>query len=104
MCPPPHPPYCAHLETDFKKCIVSSFTDLKNRDTYFRIGEVFSLQINMGSQMGLMVANCSLSGAAQNILSCDSEEKTKKMKFKTESIFTKAGFIESRYIRDTHKC
>ena len=47
--------------------------------------------------MGLMVSNCSLSGAAQNILSCDAEEKTKKMKFKTESIFTKAGFIESRY-------
>ncbi len=49
-----------------------------------------------GNQKSVMLMTCELSGAASNVLSCDIDELTKKMKFKSVSVFTKAGFINTR--------
>ena len=39
-----------------------------------------------------MIYKCTLSGPAQNIFSCDIEEKATKVKSKSVSIYTKEGF------------
>ena len=57
----------------------------------------FQMELPMGNQKGIMVSTCELQGNAQNILNCDSEEITKGMKFKAISVFTKAGFINTRF-------
>lgn len=71
-------------------------TDLMDRNAYFRIGEPFEMEMGMGNKKGLMVSNCTISGPADNILSCDVREKIKDWNFKSESIYTKAGFINTR--------
>ena len=57
---------------------------------------IFQMEMGFGNQKGIMVSTCELSGAAKNILSCDMEEIIKKLKFKAVSVFTKAGFINTR--------
>ena len=58
---------------------------------------IFQMEMGFGNQKGIMVSTCELQGNAQNILNCDSEEITKGMKFKAISVFTKAGFINTRF-------
>lgn len=75
---------------------IKTKSDLMEQNALLRIGEPFTMEVNMGTQKGIMVSNCTLSGPADNILTCDIEEIVKKVKSKSVSVYTKAGFINTR--------